>query len=250
MALVLPLSRLSVFFWDASVFFFCLQRGREREGVGHSSTATRIFTQHQQQLLNSTQKQNPLKMVSSLLSDQHHHQHPPRPRAGATTAAVSSPSRVIASSSSSVSFAPSSFALPSSAFSAPSAASAPSAPSASSSSSSIPTQLSPSIPSILKTFDSQTDVFITGGIGFVGSVVVEQLLRLTDVNKIFLLIRSKNVVSKGGDGEVTRLAAQQRLDAFVGSSALFDSLRVEGGAGSAPKERPPRGVFEFGSGRG
>jgi hypothetical protein len=195
--------------------------------------------------LNSTQ--NPLKMVSSLLSDQHHRQHPPRPRAGATTAAVSSPSRVIASSSSSVSFAPSSFALPSSAFSAPSA---PSAPSASSSSSSIPTQLSPSIPSILKTFDSQTDVFITGGIGFVGSVVVEQLLRLTDVNKIFLLIRSKNVVSKGGDGEVTRLAAQQRLDAFVGSSALFDSLRVEGGAGSAPKEWPPRGVFEFGSGRG
>ena len=155
-------------------------------------------------------KQNPLKMVSSLLSDQHHHQHPPCPRAGATTAAVSSPSRVIASSS-------------------------------------IPTQLSPSI---LRTFDSQTDVFITGGIGFVGSVVVEQLLRLTDVNKIFLLIRSKNVVSKGGDGEVTRLAAQQRLDAFVGSSALFDSLRVEGGAGSAPKERPPRGVFEFGSGRG
>ena len=186
-------------------------------------------------------------MVSSLLSDQQHHQHPPRPRTGATTAAVSSPSRVIASSSSSVSFAPSSFALPSSAFSAPSA---PSAPSASSSSSSIPTQLSPSIPSILKTFDSQTDVFITGGIGFVGSVVVEQLLRLTDVNKIFLLIRSKNVVSKGGDGEVTRLAAQQRLDAFVGSSALFDSLRVEGGAGSAPKEWPPRGVFEFGSGRG
>ena len=195
-------------------------------------------------------KQNPLKMVSSLLSDQHHHQHPPRPRAGATTAAVSSPSRVIASSSSSVSFDPSSFALPSSAFSAPSATSAPAAPTASSSSSSIPTQLSPSIPSILKTFDSQTDVFITGGIGFVGSVVVEQLLRLTDVNKIFLLIRSKNVVSKGGDGEVTRLAAQQRLDAFVGSSALFDSLRVEGGEGSAPKKRPPRGVFEFGSGRG
>ena len=191
-------------------------------------------------------------MASSLLSVQHHHQkHPPRPRAGAMTAAVTSPSRVVvaSSSSSSVSFAPSSFALPSSAFSAPSAsAAAPSASSSSSSSSSspVPPQLSPSI---LKTFDAQTDVLITGGIGFVGSVVVEQLLRQTDVNKIFLLIRSKKV--KGGDGKETRLAAQQRLDAFVDSSPLFDSLRVEVGGGEvALKVRPPRGVFEFGAGRG
>ena len=203
-------------------------------------------------------------MGPSVLSvqQQQHQQQPPRPRAGAMTAAVSSPSRVLASSSSySAVFPPSAFALPSSVFSAaaaPAAAaaaaaaaapssSAASTTSSSSSSSSIPPQFSPSI---LKTFDSQTDVLITGGIGYVGSVVVEQLLRLTEVNKIFLLIRSKKVVSKA-DGSETRLTAQQRLDAFVDSSALFDSLRVEVAEGAPLKEGPPpRGVVEFGSGRG
>ena len=92
-------------------------------------------------------------------------------------------------------------------------------------------------------------MLITGGIGFVGSVVVEQLLRLTEVNRILLLIRSKKI--KGDRGVETRLTAQQRLDAFVDSSALFDSLREESGGAVAQKEkRPPRGVFEFGSGRG
>ena len=159
------------------------------------------------------------------------------------TAAATSPSRVVASSSSSVSVFPrSAFVLPPSAFSAPVSSSSTSS-STSSSSSSIP-------PSILKTFDSQTDVFITGGIGFVGSVVVEQLLRLTDVKRIFLLIRSKEAVSKV-DGKESRLSAQQRLGAFVDSSALFDSLRDDGGGKAEGKERPPlRGVFEFGSGRG
>ena len=92
-------------------------------------------------------------------------------------------------------------------------------------------------------------MLITGGIGFVGSVVVEQLLRLTKVNRIFLLIRSKKKKVSGKEkdgGDEGRLSAQQRLDAFVDSSALFDSLRVEEEEGG---KKRPRGVMEFGSGR-
>lgn len=70
----------------------------------------------------------------------------------------------------------------------------------------------------------------------------------SEVNKIFLLIRFKKTVSRE-DGSETLLTAQQRLDAFVDSSALFDSLRVQEEAGGE-KGRRPRGVFEFGSGRG
>ena len=70
-----------------------------------------------------------------------------------------------------------------------------------------------------------------------------------EINKIFLLIRSKKSVNRD-DGSETRLTAQQRLDAFVDSSALFDSLRVQQEGGGEKGGRHPRGVFEFGSGRG
>ena len=66
--------------------FFCLQRGRER-GVGHSSTATRIFTQHQQQQLNSTQSKtlsrwsrpfSPISTTTSIPRDLAPAPRPPR----------------------------------------------------------------------------------------------------------------------------------------------------------------------------
>ena len=88
-------------------------------------------------------------------------------------------------------------------------------------------------PSILAAF-SGADVFITGGTGFVGSVVIEQLLRLVpDVGTIFVLVRPK----AGADPSA-------RLDALL-AKPLFDSLRP-----GATFESAFTGVTDFKTKRG
>ena len=67
----------------------------------------------------------------------------------------------------------------------------------------------------IKQFYEDKTVFITGGTGFVGKVLVEKLLRSTNVGKIYLLIRSK----KGVD-------PAERLENIL-SSKMFDNLRVQ-----------------------
>lgn len=43
----------------------------------------------------------------------------------------------------------------------------------------------------IQQFYNDKNVFITGATGFVGKLLVEKLLRSTDVAKIFVLIRTK-----------------------------------------------------------
>lgn len=38
-------------------------------------------------------------------------------------------------------------------------------------------------------------VFITGGTGFIGKVLIEKLLRVFDIKRIYLLVRVKNSMS-------------------------------------------------------
>lgn len=45
--------------------------------------------------------------------------------------------------------------------------------------------------SIVQKFYKDTNVFITGGTGFLGKLLVEKLLRSTQVATIYLLIREK-----------------------------------------------------------
>lgn len=47
-------------------------------------------------------------------------------------------------------------------------------------------------PNPLEAFYKDSIILITGGNGFVGKVLIEKLLRCFDVEKIYLLIRSKN----------------------------------------------------------
>ena len=65
-------------------------------------------------------------------------------------------------------------------------------------------------------------VFITGGTGFVGKVLLEKLLRSTDVRKVYLLIRAKRGHS-----------AASRLETLL-TSRLFETMRAQG------KEPGPR----------
>jgi len=59
-------------------------------------------------------------------------------------------------------------------------------------------------------------VFITGGTGFIGKVLLEKLLRSTAVRTVFLLIRAKRGVSP-----------TSRLDSLL-SSQLFDTVKARG----------------------
>ncbi|KAJ3639784.1 hypothetical protein Zmor_003121 [Zophobas morio] len=65
---------------------------------------------------------------------------------------------------------------------------------------------------ICKFYNNQ-NVFITGGSGFVGKVLIEKLLRSTNVHTIYVLIRAK----KGHD-------AQKRFDDIF-DSIIFDKLK-------------------------
>ncbi|RZC32001.1 NAD binding 4, Epimerase, Sterile and/or 3Beta HSD domain containing protein [Asbolus verrucosus] len=67
---------------------------------------------------------------------------------------------------------------------------------------------------IVETFRGRT-VFITGGTGFLGKLLIEKLLRCTEVKKIYMLIRGK----KGK-------AAQERLNDIF-ANAVFDLLRAQ-----------------------
>ena len=88
-------------------------------------------------------------------------------------------------------------------------------------------------PSILAAF-SGADVFITGGTGFVGSVIIEQLLRLVpDLGTVFVLVRPK-----------AGAAPDARLEALL-AKPLFDALRP-----GATYESAFAGVCDFKGKRG
>jgi len=65
-------------------------------------------------------------------------------------------------------------------------------------------------------FYKDKSVFITGGTGFMGKVLVEKLLRSTPVARIFLLIRPKKGVS-----------AKERLQQLL-SAPIFDRVKESG----------------------
>jgi nucleoside-diphosphate-sugar epimerase len=69
-----------------------------------------------------------------------------------------------------------------------------------------------SLYSVREQFDGST-VFLTGATGYVGSLVLESLLRTTDVAKVYVLMRGRR-----------GLAAQARLDAVL-SGPLFHLMR-------------------------
>lgn len=71
------------------------------------------------------------------------------------------------------------------------------------------------VPSIPEFFRNR-DIFITGGTGFMGKILIEKLLRsCPDINNIFILIRSKKNVP-----------ADQRIDALK-MLPVFDRMRAE-----------------------
>ncbi|CAH1381806.1 unnamed protein product, partial [Tenebrio molitor] len=70
-------------------------------------------------------------------------------------------------------------------------------------------------PSKILDFYENQSVFITGGAGFIGKVLIEKLLRSTKVATIYVLIRAKK------DNKPST-----RLDEIL-NCALFDKLREE-----------------------
>ncbi|XP_014250131.1 putative fatty acyl-CoA reductase CG8306 [Cimex lectularius] len=70
----------------------------------------------------------------------------------------------------------------------------------------------------VKAFFNGKNVFLTGGTGFVGIALVEKLLRTTNVNKVYLLLRTK----KGKD-------ISERLEEFK-KNAIFERLVNEKGS--------------------
>lgn len=73
-------------------------------------------------------------------------------------------------------------------------------------------QPAPTSYSIKREFSGAT-VFMTGASGYIGSVLLEQLLRTTDVAAVYLLLRPRRGVS-----------TQQRADALL-QGALFHKVR-------------------------
>jgi len=71
-----------------------------------------------------------------------------------------------------------------------------------------------SMTEIQKFYQDKT-VFITGGTGFIGKIIIEKLLRCTEVKKIYMLIREKKGVNP-----------QKRLDQLF-NSKLFDLLKKQ-----------------------
>lgn len=71
------------------------------------------------------------------------------------------------------------------------------------------------MPSEIQSFYSNTTIFITGGTGFLGKIVLEKLLRsCSDLKKIYLLIRIK----KG-------IKPEERLDTLF-DLPVFDPLKT------------------------
>lgn len=48
---------------------------------------------------------------------------------------------------------------------------------------------------LVSDFYKNAVVFITGGTGFIGKVLIEKLLRVFDIKRIYLLVRVKNSMS-------------------------------------------------------
>lgn len=67
----------------------------------------------------------------------------------------------------------------------------------------------------IEKFYSGSTVLVTGATGFLGTVLVEKLLRCFDVKKIYLMIRSKNGIS-----------VDERLQQFK-EVQIFDILRKQ-----------------------
>ena len=66
---------------------------------------------------------------------------------------------------------------------------------------------------ISESFNGES-IFITGGTGFMGKVFIERLLRLTKVDKIYLLVREKK--NKG---------ASERIEEIFLNPVSLSSLR-------------------------
>lgn len=62
----------------------------------------------------------------------------------------------------------------------------------------------------VKNFYKNSVILITGGSGFLGKVLIEKLLRVFDVQKIYVLIRFKN-----------NMEAEDRLNALLNESVGF-----------------------------
>lgn len=70
----------------------------------------------------------------------------------------------------------------------------------------VPAESEVSIPTVREFYENAV-VFITGGTGFVGKVLVEKLLRTYQVKSIYLLIREKD-----------NMNAEERLEKYLTES--------------------------------